>query len=48
MSNVRYICLEGGGGRGTVYLGVLKALEDKGLLPLPRLTGLATKNRTSD
>lgn len=38
MNKLRYICLEGGGGRGTVYLGVVKALNDKGILPVPRIS----------
>ena len=38
MKKVRYISLEGGGGRGTVYLGVVKAFEDMGVLPVPRIS----------
>jgi len=32
--DVRYLCFQGGGGKGAVYLGALDALEYKKLLPI--------------
>jgi predicted acylesterase/phospholipase RssA len=33
---VEYLALEGGGGKGVAYLGAIRALEEVGVLPLPR------------
>jgi hypothetical protein len=32
---VEYLCFEGGGGKGLAYIGAIRALETKGILPLP-------------
>ncbi|MGA5508965.1 patatin-like phospholipase family protein [Streptomyces umbrinus] len=34
-ADVQYLALEGGGGKGVVYLGAIRALEEMGVLPLP-------------
>ncbi len=34
--NIDYIAMEGGGGKGIVYLGAIRALEMKGKLPLDK------------
>ena len=34
LKSVHYLALEGGGGRGAVYLGAIKALEEQGILPI--------------
>lgn len=34
-ADVEYLSLEGGGGKGVVYLGAIRALEELGVLPLP-------------
>lgn len=46
---VEYLVLQGGGGKGVAYLGAIRALEEKGVLPIkqtnernaPRLKGVA-------
>lgn len=35
---IEYLTFEGGGGKGIVYLGAIKALEEKKLLPIPMPT----------
>lgn len=34
LKDIKYLVFQGGGGKGVAYSGVLKALEEKGLLPL--------------
>lgn len=34
LRDIKYLVFQGGGGKGVAYSGVLKALEEKGLLPL--------------
>ncbi len=34
--SVQYLALEGGGGRGAVYIGAIMALEKQGILPISR------------
>lgn len=38
-SDIQYLALEGGGGKGIVYKGMIQALEEKGLLPIKYETG---------
>jgi predicted acylesterase/phospholipase RssA len=46
-SGIKYLSLEGGGGKGAAYLGAVMALEDKYLLPNPKMpvgSGLDSPN----